>query len=268
MCAQLLNCICPFATLWTVASQAPLSMGCSRLRILLPFPTPGNLSNPGIKPASLESPALADRFLTNVPPGEPPTSVHLSSTEKTGKSEGPGIGLGTVSASPGLLLHIQEGNLSRTQVGKWAGHGAKSNTHALSAVKGQAWSVLNCLRVSHQGKGHKEQQKSIKICINKGDRMSCYNYLRKGFPAGIKSCEKSICLLHRVIGKQASLNRIRPLTLRRTGCPAIAGGNMCQSLSGKDCQELWWWFKKCGIFFFFFFCRHRIDWLIDFSLRE
>ena len=77
MCAQLLNCICPFATLWTVASQAPLSMGCSRLRILLPFPTPGNLSNPGIKPASLESPALADRFLTNVPPGEPPTSVHL-----------------------------------------------------------------------------------------------------------------------------------------------------------------------------------------------
>ena len=31
--------------------------------------------------------------------------------------------------------------------------------------------------------------------------MSCYNYLRKGFPAGIKVWEKSICLLHRVVGK-------------------------------------------------------------------
>ena len=106
-----------FVTLWTVASQAPLSMGCSRLRILLPLPTPGNLSNPGVKPAFLESPAWADRFFTTVPPGEPPTSVHLTSTRRQENLRDQGLGL-ELSASPGLLLHVQEGNLSRTQVGK------------------------------------------------------------------------------------------------------------------------------------------------------
>ena len=39
-------------------------------------------------------------------------------TEKTGKSEGMRIGPGVVYANPALLLHIQKGNLSRTQVGK------------------------------------------------------------------------------------------------------------------------------------------------------
>lgn len=38
--------------------------------------------------------------------------------EKTVKSEGMGIGPGVVYGNPALLLHIQEGNLSRTQVGK------------------------------------------------------------------------------------------------------------------------------------------------------
>ena len=37
----------------------------------LPFPTPGDLPDPGIEPASLASPALADRFFTTVPPGKP-----------------------------------------------------------------------------------------------------------------------------------------------------------------------------------------------------
>ena len=40
----------------------------------MPFPTPGNpgdLPNTGIKPACLESPALAGRFFTTVPPGKP-----------------------------------------------------------------------------------------------------------------------------------------------------------------------------------------------------
>ena len=37
----------------------------------LPFPTPGDLSNSGIEPASLASPALAGRFFTTVPPGKP-----------------------------------------------------------------------------------------------------------------------------------------------------------------------------------------------------
>ena len=48
-------------TLWTVAHQAPLSMGFSRPEYWsgLPFPFPENLPNTGIEPVSLTSPALA-----------------------------------------------------------------------------------------------------------------------------------------------------------------------------------------------------------------
>ena len=55
-----------FATLWTVARQAPLSMGFSRQDYWsgLPFPSQGDLPNPGIKPTSLLSPALAGGFFT------------------------------------------------------------------------------------------------------------------------------------------------------------------------------------------------------------
>ena len=63
-----------FATPWTVASQAPLSMGFSRQEYWsgLLCPPPGDLPNPGIK---LASPALASGFfffLTTEPPGKPP----------------------------------------------------------------------------------------------------------------------------------------------------------------------------------------------------
>ena len=37
----------------------------------LPFPTPGDLPDPGIKSTSLASPALAGRFFITVPPGKP-----------------------------------------------------------------------------------------------------------------------------------------------------------------------------------------------------
>ena len=58
--------------LWTVACQAPLSMGFSRHEYWsgLPFPTPGDLLNPGIKPMSLASPALAGEFFTTAPRGK------------------------------------------------------------------------------------------------------------------------------------------------------------------------------------------------------
>ena len=67
MCAPL--CL----TLWppqTVARQAPLPMEFSRQGYWngLPFPPPGDLPDPGIKP---ESPALAAGFLTLEPPGKP-----------------------------------------------------------------------------------------------------------------------------------------------------------------------------------------------------
>ena len=55
-----------FVTLWTVAFQAPLSMGFSKQEHWsgLPCPPPGDLPNPGMEPPSLMSPALADRFFT------------------------------------------------------------------------------------------------------------------------------------------------------------------------------------------------------------
>ena len=50
-----LSCVQPFATPWTVAYQVPPSMGFSRQENWsgLPFPSPGDLPNPGIEPGSL-----------------------------------------------------------------------------------------------------------------------------------------------------------------------------------------------------------------------
>ena len=55
-----------FAAPWTVAHQAPLSTGFSRQGYWsgLPLPTPGNLPNPVIEPASLASPDLEGGFFT------------------------------------------------------------------------------------------------------------------------------------------------------------------------------------------------------------
>ena len=54
------------AMLWTVALQAPLSMGVSLQKFWsgLPFPSPGDLPDPGIEPMSLTSSALAGGFFT------------------------------------------------------------------------------------------------------------------------------------------------------------------------------------------------------------
>ena len=58
------------ATPWTVAGQAPLSVGFPRQEywIGLPLPSPGNLPNPRIKPGS---PALQADPLPSEPPGKP-----------------------------------------------------------------------------------------------------------------------------------------------------------------------------------------------------
>ena len=62
--------LCLFVTPWTIACQAPLSMGFLRQEQWsgFPFPSPGDLPNPGIKPMS---PALAGRFFTTEPSGKP-----------------------------------------------------------------------------------------------------------------------------------------------------------------------------------------------------
>ena len=62
---------CPtLATPWTVAHQAPLSMEFSRQEYWsgLPFPSPGDLPDPGIEPWS---PAFQADALPSEPPGKP-----------------------------------------------------------------------------------------------------------------------------------------------------------------------------------------------------
>ena len=65
-----------FVTPWTVAHQAPPSLGFSRQEYWsgLPFPSPGDLSDPGIKP---RSPALQADALTSEPPGKPYKLLYL-----------------------------------------------------------------------------------------------------------------------------------------------------------------------------------------------
>ena len=55
-----------FATPWTVTHKAPRSMGFSRQKYWsgLPFPSPGDLPNPGIESTSFTSPTLAGGFFT------------------------------------------------------------------------------------------------------------------------------------------------------------------------------------------------------------
>ena len=69
-----------FVTPWTVARQTPLFMGFSWQEYWsgLPFLPPGDLPKPGIKPASLMSPALAGGFFTTEPPGEPHNGGYMS----------------------------------------------------------------------------------------------------------------------------------------------------------------------------------------------
>ena len=70
--AQVLSRVRLFATPWTVARQALLSMGSSRQEYWsgLPGPPPGDFPDPGIEPESLTSPHWQAGFLPLVPPGK------------------------------------------------------------------------------------------------------------------------------------------------------------------------------------------------------
>ena len=73
MCVLVCSVVSDSATPWTVAHQASPSVEFSRQEFWsrLPFPPPGDLPDPGIKPVTLSSPALASRFFTTTPPGKP-----------------------------------------------------------------------------------------------------------------------------------------------------------------------------------------------------
>ena len=67
VCVRTLNRVWLSATPWAIAHQASLSMGFSRQEYWsgLPFPSTGDLPDPGIEPTSLASPALPDGFFTS-----------------------------------------------------------------------------------------------------------------------------------------------------------------------------------------------------------
>ena len=71
-----LSCVPLFATPWTVAYQASQSMGFSRQEYWsgVPFPSPGDLPDPGIEPPS---PALQADALPSEPPGKPIKYMNL-----------------------------------------------------------------------------------------------------------------------------------------------------------------------------------------------
>ena len=81
-----------FATPWTVAHQAPPSMGFSRQEYWsgLSFPSPGDLPHPGIEP---RSPALRADALTSEPPGKPPGGMGFGNSigQRTLWGANPGI---------------------------------------------------------------------------------------------------------------------------------------------------------------------------------
>ena len=73
------SCVRLYATLWTIAHKAPLSMGFSRQEDWngLLFPSPGYLPDLEIEPTSLKSLALAGGSLPLAPPGKPVASWNL-----------------------------------------------------------------------------------------------------------------------------------------------------------------------------------------------
>ena len=77
-----------FVTPWTVALQAPLSLGFSRQEYWngLPCPSPGHLPNPGIESTALRSPALGGRFFTTNATWEAPSrGVNCQNPSRGGK---------------------------------------------------------------------------------------------------------------------------------------------------------------------------------------
>ena len=79
MKVKLLSCVRLFATEWSVAYQAPQSMGFSRQKYWsgLPFPSPGDLPDPVIEPGS---PSLQADALPSEPPGKPTPQPGIKST--------------------------------------------------------------------------------------------------------------------------------------------------------------------------------------------
>ena len=106
-----LSCVRFFATPWTVAYRAPLSMGFSRKEHWggLPFPCSGDLPNPGIGPWP---PILQADALPSEPPGR--QSIKGDWNAKVGSQETPGVtgrfGLGVQNEAGQRLIEFCQEN--------------------------------------------------------------------------------------------------------------------------------------------------------------
>ena len=104
-----LRCVRVFATPWTLAHQAPLSMGFSRQEYWsgLPFPSPGDLPIPGIYP---RSPTLQADSLPSEPPGKASKVQRMAELcwgHEKGRWRKPGTqGSGALPSSHPVRSHI------------------------------------------------------------------------------------------------------------------------------------------------------------------
>ena len=98
-----------FATPWTVAYQAPPSMGFSRQGYWsgLPFPSPGDLPNPGIEPWS---PAFQADTLTSEPPGKAVKANLVGMLQRQLSGKESACNVGDLGLIPELGRHLGEGN--------------------------------------------------------------------------------------------------------------------------------------------------------------
>ena len=107
--AQSLSHVQLFVMVWTIVCQAPLSVELSRQEYWnrLSFPPPSDLPDPGIKPASFTSPALAGRFFTTNTTWEVQTVAAAAAAAKSLQSCptlcDPIDGSPPGSAAPGIL---------------------------------------------------------------------------------------------------------------------------------------------------------------------
>ena len=111
---KLLSCVWLFATPWTVACQAPLSMVFSRQEYWsgLPFSSPGDLPDPGIEP---RSPVLQADSLPSELPGKSEETLSISSVSSVAQSC-PTFCDPMNRSTPGFPVHHQLPEFTQTHV--------------------------------------------------------------------------------------------------------------------------------------------------------
>ena len=126
VCVQLLNPVQLFVTPWTVALQAPLSMGFPRQEYWngLPCPPPGDLPDPGIEPTSVASPELAGGFFITAPPRK-----HMDPALDIPFSFGPDS-----FADPGVSVFIWGSLLANFRISLNALKGTVLGTHSMDVL--------------------------------------------------------------------------------------------------------------------------------------